>query len=241
MPINPCNTSCNPTKFISPKGTCDFKFRDETFKYLVAVRCSDALATTVFANADGAAGDIAFLTLLNAALLVGTGNAYVFPVSNYEFPDPEVSERTGIASNLPFQKKHSQQPTFTVNNALDAADINTFIAASEIGWHNSDSLFYLENQPLSEIQEQYHVYFGITCEGLVFQLGRGKGDTPLSMLASIMQVDNTDNSRERYVESVITLRSSVWIKNPKYWTPRALIDATTSAGLTALNSYVIIE
>jgi len=242
MPINPCNTSCNPYQFLRPSGTCDAKFRDQTIKYLIAVRCSDALATAAFANADAGAGDIAFLTLLNTALNTGN-NAYVFPVANYEFPDPEVSERTAIACNLPVLKKHSQQPTFTVNNAIDIAETvgGTGISGTQvIGWHTADSLYYLENQPLSVIQEQYSVYFAVTCEGFVFFLGRSTGDTPLSMLASVNTVDNTDNPRERYIENVITLRSSVWITNPKYWTPRALINGTTNAGLTFLNSYIQI-
>lgn len=242
MPINPCSASCNPYQFLRPSGTCDAKFRDQTIKYLVAVRCTDALATSVFANADAGAGDTAFLTLLNLALTIGN-NAYVFPVANYEFPDPETSERTAIACNLPVLKKHSQQPTFTVNNAIDIAQTGggTGLSGTQvIGWHTPDSLYYLENQPLSVIQEQYSVYFAITCEGFVFFLGRSAGDTPLSMLASINTVDNTDNPRERYVEHVITLRSSVWITNPKYWTPRAIINGTTNAGLTFLNAYIQI-
>lgn len=225
-----------------PSGTCDAKFRDQTIKYLVAVRCTSALATAAFANADGAAGDIAFLTLLNGDLQAGN-NAYVFPVANYEFPDPETSERTAIACNLPVLKKHSQQPTFTVNNAIDIAQTGggTGLSGTQvIGWHTPDSLYYLENQPLAVIEEQNHVYFAITCEGFVFVLGRSSGDTPLSMKASVMVGENTDNPRERYVENVITLRSSVWITNPKYWTPRAIINGTTNAGLNFLNSYIQI-
>ena len=246
MPINPCNTSCVPYQFLRPKGTCEFKFRDQTIKYLIAVRCDNALATTVFANADGAAGDIAFLTLLNSALSFAAGQtrAYVFPVANYEFPEPETTERTSIACNLPVLKKHSQQPTFTVNNAIDIADtfddLGLSQASEAIGWHTADSLYYLENQPLSIVEAQKHVYFAVTCEGFVFVLGRSAGETPLAMLASVMMGENTDNPRERYVESVITLRSSVWITNPKYWTPRAIINGVTNAGLTVLNQLIQI-
>ena len=229
-----------------PSGTCDAKFRDQTIKYLVAVRCSDALATTAFANADGAAGDIAFLTLLNSALTQASGQtrAYVFPVANYEFPDPETTERTSIACDLPALKKHSQQPTFTVNNAIDITDTLNDLGLSNpqesIGWHTADSLYYIENQPLSIVEAQKHVYFAVTCEGFVFVLGRSSGETPLAMLASVMLGENTDNPRERYVESVITLRSSVWITNPKYWTPRAIINGVTNAGLTVLNNLIQI-
>jgi len=246
MPINPCNASCVPYQFLRPKGTCEFKFRDQTFKYLVAVRCDNVLATTVFANADGAAGDIAFLTSLNNALTQASGQtrAYVFPVANYEFPEPEVTERTSIACDLPALKKHSQQPTFTVNNAIDIADTLNDLGLAQpqeaIGWHGPDSLYYLEGQPLSIIEEQKHVYFGITCEGFVFVLGRTTGETPLAMRASVMQQTNSDNPREQYVEYVITLRSSVWITNPKYWTPRAIINGVTNAGLTVLNQLIQI-
>ena len=242
MPINPCSTYCNPYQFLRPNGTCDAKFRDMTIKYLVAVRCSGALATSVFANADAGAGDIAFLTLLNLALQAGN-NAYVFPVANYEFPDPETSERTSIACNLPVLKKHSQQPTFTVNNAIDIADTfgGTGLSGTQvIGWHTPDSLYDLENQALAVIEEQYNVYFAITCDGFVYFLGRGAGDTPVSMRASVMPSDNADNPRDRYVENVITLRSPVWIRNPKYWTPRAVINGVTNAGLTFLNAYIQI-
>ena len=240
MPINPCSTNCNPYQFYRPAGTCDGKFNDLTFKYLVAVRCSDALATSVFANADGGAGDTAFLTLLNIALISGS-NAYVFPVANYEFPDPETSERTAIACNLPILKKHSQQPTFTVNNAIDIVDGGIPLAGTQvIGWHTADSLYDLENAALAVIEEQYNVYFAIACDGRVYFLGRGAGDTPLAMKASVMPSDNADNPRDRYVENVITLRSSVWIRNPKYWTPRAVINGVTNAGLTFLNAYIQI-
>ena len=68
MALNTCNTNCNTRYAVGVFGQCEASFRNFTPKYLVAVVCQDVLSTTVFDNADGGSGDIAFLTLLNQSL-----------------------------------------------------------------------------------------------------------------------------------------------------------------------------
>ena len=241
MALNTCNTNCNTRYAVGLFGQCEASFRDFTPKYLVAVVCQDVLSTTVFDNADGGSGDIAFLTLLNSSLAPNslTVGASVFPIKDWEVGEPEVEERIYVACDKPVKIKHSQPITFTVNQAINIADTNALagiIASSAIGWHQIGEQRDIENANYARLEAQKHAYFLVGCDGTLYYLGRDAGETPHTMLADVVLTPNKDNTRNQYMETAITLNSSVWITNPAYWTPRAFLTPATLAGLTNITS-----
>ena len=241
MAINLCDATCNDRFHVLFNPQCFPKFRNETIAYLIAVKCSTSpLATSVFDNADGASGDAAFLALLNSAV-GAAGNATVMPVVEYEFPEPEVAERKYISCKSAFKRKHSQKPVFTVNLAIDAVDAPSGIVASnEIGRHRIGELYNLENAIFAMLQEYQHIYYVVTCDGKLFFLGNDAGNTALPMLASVGEVINSDDPMDRYVQTTLTLESTQWLRDPKVWTPRAVLNSVTMAGLSTLQSYITL-
>lgn len=234
MPANLCSTTCNPRFHFSVNAACDAKFRDETISHLIAVKCtSDPLATSIFDNADAAAGDLAFLTLLNTKL-AGFAEVVIMPVVEYEFPEPEVSDRKFISCRQPKKVYHSQKPSFTVNLVLDAADTTGMSATTEIGRHRIGALENYENQTFALLMAQKHVYYVVTCDGRLFWLGEDAGDTAPAFYASTKEVINADDPMKRYIQYNVVIESEQWIRDPKLWTPRAILNNTTLAGLTAL-------
>ena len=236
MSLSLCSTACNPKSHLEINAPCPEKFRDETISHLIAVTCySDPLATAVFDNADGGAGDAAFLSLLNAKL-AGFAEVLIMPVVEYEFPEPEVTERKFSTCKMAKKFYHSQRPSFTVNLVLDAADTTGISGSNSIGRHQTGTLEYLENASLALLMAQKHVYYAVTCDGRLFWLGYDNGDTAPAFLATVTPVSNADDPMRRYNLNTVVLESEQWIKDPKYWTPRAILNSTTLAGLTALKT-----